>query len=351
MSRLRDLSDGLELEALLFSQFTVPPLQWMADRAPAFAAPRPRVISPFEKLPAEVRHQIYGYLGFPAGRKLWLKCSETCCDDPSHAKPFISSWSPKHNGYEHRVVLTNMIFERPDGQYDRIELEDNAAMARRRARECTWEECGDSPATTYCTSAIFEEVKLTWGLLDVCKSIRAETLDLLFGQAKIRFDYELSDKAVHYDNYKNWAANKSGTGQYFHMRLNPGWFSQMTQVHLSDSVGQGFWARRPGMPWNTSRPSVVENCTSLEELVIPRGVREWHIRPNGRRYFGEQWDGRDEPFDYYADRGSESLQVLELKDVPSLLREEATKNWLKAVLRDLVVGPSYDIRIHDFSEP
>lgn len=138
--------DDLELEALASSQFAVPPLRWMVDQAPAFPTPprRRRKLSLFERLPAEIRHEIYKWLDFPVGRRLWIDCFAAWCNDPAHPHSRTLKGHPTQSstdtdssnddephfepceGYQHRKIVDTIVFREPEGWLDTIQLCHNA---------------------------------------------------------------------------------------------------------------------------------------------------------------------------------------------------------------------------------
>ncbi|KAF2278177.1 uncharacterized protein EI97DRAFT_456615 [Westerdykella ornata] len=365
-------ANSLDLQALALSKFFVSPMRRMEDLPPAFEIPRPRKLSAFEKLPAELRHEIYSHLGVLVARRLWTGCRKDNCGYRSHPGCDTGSyWDTQSDGsdvpeYEHRSRVLEVEFERPDERSGAFVMESRTV---------------DGHNWTYYYIILLKD----WPLLHICRLIRDEVADLLFQNVNVRIGFELSDRAVHYDNWTNYYNNKPGHGVFRRMTLNPSWFASMTHIHLTREVGSGFNAKRPGAAYKP-RPNltralekqaktllflakycpalvtlradfvpacheydcwpcgwyhawrgkpkqsmldaliaayvdVVGRCTKLQSIVIPRAD------------FQTLEDDQAGSGDINLD---DRLQVLELRDVLVALREEAARKWLKVLMDDLV---------------
>ncbi|KAF2278180.1 uncharacterized protein EI97DRAFT_440691 [Westerdykella ornata] len=285
-------------------------------------SPCSRALSRLETLPPEIRYKIFDYVGYPVGSHVWV------------------DW---------RSLLSNG---------------DSEEDFEQRTRIISATE-GNNP----------------WKLLAVSKTIRSEVLSLLLGRVLVRFDYELSTRPVHYHNPDDdsdcdWDLHETGeqeleTITYHRMWFPTSWFAALTIVHLSDSIGHGNAARRPGYPYNRRSYThrvlrkqastirfIAKHCPALVKLQVDLFLRRrqnsvlaigYPARDPKRRVLSRLLRAflkvvRNRPeFEKLVIPGqkpSEERQTLWLKDMPMEMREDKAKVWVKDVIRRLAALPN-----------
>lgn len=153
--------------------------------------PRTQVAIPsqFELLPLEIRQHIYGYLGFPVARVTWLNYW-----DPKYCVDF--SWAmpgPKGDRQYGMVQLTKISFLRafaggPDVLVQGTELpsgKPKRAISRICKKNCNY--CAHQRPMGFQTS-----------MMRLNKRIHAELCEMLYSRITVEFDFELSDRKVHF---------------------------------------------------------------------------------------------------------------------------------------------------------
>ncbi|KAF2877569.1 hypothetical protein BDV95DRAFT_590128 [Massariosphaeria phaeospora] len=122
----------------------------------------------FEQLPAEIRLQIYEYLGFSSSLNIIARYGKPP-EDWIMRKPLEATF-PEYNSHELRI--------------DRVlSLKDGEAFDKFYQREGYWKQSKE--------------------LLCLNRSIRAEVASILLGSVTVKFSYPLSCKPIHYYNWHN----------------------------------------------------------------------------------------------------------------------------------------------------
>ncbi|KAF2278181.1 uncharacterized protein EI97DRAFT_486220 [Westerdykella ornata] len=356
---MQDEGGDLDIDALQLSKVATPPLRWMRESEQA-CQPRPRELSKLEKLPAEIRHKIFSYLGIPEGSHIWIDCHGNSWECGGRAHP------PDTAGCQHRYkvlgVTPKLWWSKP------ISFKF---------------ECGAGSMKYYIRSSH----TIPWALLRVCKSIRSELIHLLFHLTPVELRDEVGSLPTQYydkssERLAPSAFNPStrkipALGYATECFPPPAWLILMTKIHLVGSPGTTFplhmrrdWRsehRRLTREAETLlfiadhcpelvelqtnffkiyRPlvastehnhqashlpelslqslldiavqaclQVVAKCSKLEKLVLEDGFKEW-LR--------------------------EELLELDLKGVPMGLREELAERWLRRVSEELADSDNDD---------
>lgn len=152
----------------------------------------PVLPSKFELLPLEIRQHIYGYLGFPIARTIWLSYWDilSCAAFASAAE------NANRVNRDGMVQLTAIKFLRAvarkqDVIVRGIDLRTGITRVTKgcEARHC-YLECN------YCVRQ--QSWTVETGMMRVNRRIYSELCDLLFSGISVEFDFELSDRKVHY---------------------------------------------------------------------------------------------------------------------------------------------------------
>ena len=145
-------------------------------------------------LPLEIRHIIYEYLGFPFSQKIWIHRWEgSLCSQFSHI--FKEEDIPKEWAYEafhletiwfvdprDNVAVARGTLLAPDGK-------DKRGVSIRR-RDCE-KKC------EYCLKQ-GRWLPFEPSMMRVNQQIHAELCELLYKKVTVAFDYELSERKVHF---------------------------------------------------------------------------------------------------------------------------------------------------------
>jgi hypothetical protein len=244
-----------DLQALEMSTFGSPLMQWidrnigLYDRCRLPSRKKKPAVRPqsiLERLPSELRHKIYSYLGIPIGTKMWVpergyfnKKTQTYYE-PSPSSTVENSVKIHEISFE----LTYESFSW--GRWNQFKL----------AVDESW---------------VYDTIKRggDFALLYVSKALRTELLDLIFNKTSARFEFELSSKPVHYNDWFNFspAIDRRPQGGFHHMGIATSAFAHITIIHLGSDVGTGWSAQHPGRP-RTSRSIAHRALTKQAKSVF-----------------------------------------------------------------------------------
>ncbi|KAF2278178.1 uncharacterized protein EI97DRAFT_456616 [Westerdykella ornata] len=320
-----DDDNEFDRHALTLSKFgSVPPMGWLKDLPPAFEAAPPRKLSSLEKLPREVRQQVYSYLGVPVGHNMWVNCRNESCDEwepPSWANAYL--YLPcglnyfERCQYQHRWRMVEIQSKSPCGRADQFRFESKTGQG--------------------VDSAWLPEPFMDLTLLHVCKSIRDEVPDLLFRDVNV--GRGSIARRPGYKRHITRMLKKQANSLRFVAKYCPALVTLRTDFipacpHIYwDWVFRCTCGQKPKQSTIgvliAAYIEVVSKCANLQEIVVERlQVRRFE----------------DCPLKVAV------LRVLELRDVPAGLKEEIALKWIQPLMNDMVTHPVEELWVDDASE-
>ncbi|KAF2833146.1 hypothetical protein CC86DRAFT_450938 [Ophiobolus disseminans] len=188
-------------------------------------------LSPFELLPPELRHIIYTHLGLPVSKNLSFSSAQHAPPTyPSVQQTFCSEWTSGP------LRLTGLHFTHaaPLKASPVLVCADGTRFSE--PYMCGNEGCG---------MGVLKEEGEKWivfntAVMRVNKRIHTEMCELLYAALAMRFDFELSDYAVH--------AIRNGTaenGSLTHLSLNPSPPPSTHLTHIALSSLSGLYSTSP----------------------------------------------------------------------------------------------------------
>jgi hypothetical protein len=237
--------------------------------------PRTTSLSFFERLPLELRQMIYVLLEYSIGSRIAEPEGEIATE--SDEEWWLDTVRAKILRYEFWRWDTSPASEYGTGHILAKLYHPRIPRWRRPARTIFWYHCYDK------------------ALLFVNRNLRAELISSMFGNIEIVFNFQLSDKALHYSRPESsWTFCNSRSEGLYRMLMPNMDFHCLTTVTIGQYAGNTFSTNVPHTRSRISTRTVIakqalsiqylaKHCLSLRTFRVIPGLGNMGTGSNGRR--------------------------------------------------------------------
>jgi hypothetical protein len=249
-------------------KYVAPDYKFEAGRC---SEPLPKVssstLSAFERLPTELRQMVYEYLGYPISNR--------------NIK-WTSDWFT-----EEEILVWKQIFRY---EFWRWDATPNCGGRLRYA--WTIGILAHTIEPLHPSRPPEDRDVLSWGaarddydpvLVLVNKNIRADIISSVFGRMEVMFNFQLSDRAIHYSRLESsWTFENDRPEGFYRMFMRNEDFHYLTNVSIGELAGYTFSTNMPHTKGRISARTVLaRQAMSIDYLAKHcLSIRTFRVTPN-----------------------------------------------------------------------